>query len=124
VDYALALGVDAIEARIGALAELLRAELSALPGVAVHDPGARRCGIVTFTRAGVPAPEIVSRLRAQGINISASTAAWARLDLPHRGLEAVGRASVHAYNSEDEVGRFVEAVRGCRGGSIFQSAEP
>lgn len=112
VDYALALGLPAIEARIAALAETLRERLSALPGVAVHDPGMRRCGIVTFTRAGLPAPDLAARLRAQGINIGSSTATWARLDLGARGLDSVARASVHVYNTEAELDRLATAVHG------------
>ena len=110
VDHALAVGIEAIEARITALAAQLRAELAALPGVAVHDLGARKSGIVTFTKAGHDAPALSARLRAEGINTSVSTLAWSRLDFGPRGLTAVVRASVHAYNTEDEVARLVAAV--------------
>jgi selenocysteine lyase/cysteine desulfurase len=49
VDYALALGLPAIEARINALAEDLRQRLAAIPSVLIRDRGRHRCGIVTFT---------------------------------------------------------------------------
>jgi selenocysteine lyase/cysteine desulfurase len=88
----------------------LRAELAGLPGVAVHDLGARRSGIVTFSRQGEEAVALSARLRAGGINTSVSTLAWSRLDFGPRGLSSVVRASVHAYNTEDEIARLVAEV--------------
>lgn len=110
VDYAQALGIEAIAARATGLAAALRARLAALPGVVVHDRGAERCAIVTFTKAGLPAAAIRDRLRARAINVSVSTGAYARLDLGARGLDAVVRASPHYYNGDEEIDRFVAAI--------------
>lgn len=117
VDYALAVGIEAIAARIGALAETLRCQLAALPGVAVHDLGRERCGIVTFTVPGMTAREASARLRAQGINTSVSTAPFARWDMEPRGLGELVRASPHAYNTEEECRRFIGAVADLGGGT-------
>jgi selenocysteine lyase/cysteine desulfurase len=111
VDYARALGADAIAARIESLASSLRAQLFEIPGLTLHDEGVERCGIVTFTIDGVDVYELAARLRAEGINISVSTIDFARYDFEARGLEAVARASVHYYNTDDELGRFVAALQ-------------
>jgi selenocysteine lyase/cysteine desulfurase len=111
VDYALGFGLAAIRDRVTALAALLRDRLSALPGVTVRDLGRERCGIVTLTVEGHDPAVLRDRLRVQRINVSVSAAAAARLDMEARGLQALLRASVHYYNSEEEVERFVSALR-------------
>jgi cysteine desulfurase / selenocysteine lyase len=106
IDYARAWGIATTWARIQALAALLRGRLGELPGVVVRDIGAERCGIVTFTVAGHDPARLVDALLAQGINVSFTTAHGTRLDMEARGLTEMVRASVHYYNSEDEIERF------------------
>jgi selenocysteine lyase/cysteine desulfurase len=106
VDYALALGVDAIAARVVDLADRLREQLATVPGLTLRDLGRDRCGIVTFTVDGVDPYELAAHLRAHAINISVSTIDFARYDFGARGLDAVARASVHYYNTDTELDRF------------------
>jgi len=110
IDYALAWGVPAIETRVTALAEQLRARLASLDGVQVHDQGQRRCGLVTFTLDGVPAQTVHEALARHRVNVSVSLVDYARLDLPARGLPDLVRASVHYYNTDEELDRLVGAL--------------
>jgi cysteine desulfurase/selenocysteine lyase len=110
IDYALAWGVENTWARICDLARALRSGLSRMPKVQLHDLGVEKCGIVTFTIDGLQPQEIRSRLAEKKMNVSISPAEHTRLDMERRGLARVVRASVHYYNSEEEIERFCEFV--------------
>jgi len=112
LDYASNWGIEVTWERIKALAERLRAALADVPGVVVRDLGVERCGIVTFTVGGVGGQVVKERLAAQSINVTVSRTPSTRLDMEDRGLSEVVRASVHYFNSEAEVDRFVEAIDG------------
>ncbi len=109
--YAMSWGLEAIQERINLLTARLRPGLEAIPGVAVHDLGEAPCGIISFTLDGGRALEIKNALRSENINISVSEASSTLLDMKSRGLSAVARASVHYYNSEDEVDQFLSVFR-------------
>jgi cysteine desulfurase/selenocysteine lyase len=110
VDYALSWGLEAIEERVTGLAERLRERLTHVDGVRVHDQGRRRCGIVTFTVDGVPARKVQQQLSAHGVNVSVSLVDYARLDLPNRDLPDLVRASVHYYNTDDELDKLTNVL--------------
>ena len=115
VDYALAVGLDEIEARCRRLADRLRSGLAESPRVQLRDLGRERCAIVSFTLDGWPARRFVERAAEAGITIGASSPDSTRLDAEARGLPDLVRASPHYYNSDDEIDRLVELC--CAAGS-------
>ncbi len=114
VDYLTSLGPDAVFSRVAELAARLRGLLAEVPDVTVRDRGLRLGGIVSFTVDGLDAFDVRDRLRPQRINVSATAPSVALLDLGGRGLPGVVRASVHAYNTDDELTRLIAALRDLR----------
>lgn len=110
VDYALAIGLPAIEERVTSLASRLRERLGTIDGVEVLDQGVRLSGIVTFRKSNETATKLAARLRQGKVNISVTETASARLDLGRRDIDELARASVHYFNTEDEIERFVELI--------------
>jgi selenocysteine lyase/cysteine desulfurase len=110
VRYARGIGMRNIEARVETIGQDVRNTLAQLRGVEVHDLGEKKCGIVTFTKAGIASADLADTLRDGGINVSVSKMQSARLDLEPRGLSSLVRASVHYFNTAAEVQRFALAV--------------
>lgn len=110
VDYALNWGLENIWRRLKALAYQLRTQLSPIPGVIVHDRGVNQCGIVTFTIEGITPEEIKRQLTTEKINVSISDYNSTLLDMESRHLNKMVRASLHYYNTEEEIERFCKHI--------------
>ncbi|MBM3648065.1 MAG: aminotransferase class V-fold PLP-dependent enzyme [Alphaproteobacteria bacterium] len=110
VDQANELGMPAIWDRLRELADALRARLSTVKRVKLTDLGKVKGAIVTFAVDGLDHNALKARLRERAINVTVSTQFSSRLDLRGRGLRDVMRASVHVYNTEAELDRFVAAL--------------
>jgi len=110
IEYALDLGLPAIWDRVAGLASELRSRLRAIDGVTVHDLGLTKCGIVTFNVRGLESENLFSALRKRSVNVDVSTAADTRLDFEARGLSSLVRASVHYFNTDEEITRFCDLV--------------
>ncbi len=107
VDYALGIGLPAIEERCRLLADRLRTGLGGIAGARVHDLGQSPNAIVSFTIGEMPAEKVVERAGQAGITIGASHPSSTRLDAEARSLPPVVRASPHYYNIEDEIDRLL-----------------
>ena len=96
-------GIADIEDRNRNLAARLKAQLADIPGVHIYspmDPGIS-AGLVSFALAGWDPPEAVARL-------------WDdhRIVVRQVGYPAGIRASLHFFNTEDEVDQLAQAVKG------------
>lgn len=111
IEYALQLGVPVIWERIQHLSSHLRHQLSNIPSIKLHDLGEKKCGIVTFACKNKSAEEIQHGLARMKMNVSISLQEYARLDMIKRNIPALVRASVHYYNTEDEIEVFCKALK-------------
>ena len=66
---------------------------------------------MTFSSEKKTVEEIQAQLANMKINTSISLQEYARLDMNPRHLKAIVRASVHYYNTEEEVDQFCKAVK-------------
>ena len=81
----------------------MRSQLAAIDGVTVHDFGDSQCGIVTFSVAGLDSREVKKRLAEDHINVSVGNAVSTLIYMEKNHLKSVVRASVHYYNTEEEI---------------------
>ncbi|MFT3934088.1 MAG: aminotransferase class V-fold PLP-dependent enzyme [Chitinophagaceae bacterium] len=110
IEYALTVGVEAIWERVQGLATHARAALRTIPGVTVHDIGDELCGIVTFSVAGMDSLVLRDALIARGINVSFSGPSATLLYMNKRKLTGIVRASIHYYNTEEEITQLCEML--------------
>jgi len=111
VEYALNIGIERIWQRIQQLAFMFRQSLRAVDGITVHDQGHELCGIVTFSVAGITAAEVRTKLAAQQINVHIGLAKSTLYYMNRKGLDGIVRASVHYYNTEEEIARVCDELR-------------
>ena len=105
--YAVDAGIDRCSERALMLADKLRDKLSRF--ARVLDRGAKRAAIVTAD-FGRDASEIVTALRKQNINASATFRAWAILDMTDKRAQSALRLAPHYYNTEEEIDIVTEAL--------------
>ncbi len=103
LDYGNKLGAEATWDRISALSARLRDGLDNIQKARQWDTGTNRSGLVLFNLDGLNSRDVVKTLRDGGLNCSASDAQLTRKDLADAGVSVMIRASVHYFNTEDEV---------------------
>jgi selenocysteine lyase/cysteine desulfurase len=110
IEYALRIGLDSISKRIKDLADSLRARLTALPLVRLAELDGPQSGVVTFAVEGRSSEAVVATLRAWGVNTSVVEVVPPAFDPFKRMVTSLVRASVHYYNTEEELELAVAAL--------------
>lgn len=111
IEYCLKIGEDKIWQQVKSLSSLMRRELSVIDKVRVLDKGPEVGGLVTFTVEGSQPKYIVDGLLKRKINVVPSYRNFAVIDFDEKGVAWAVRASPHYYNTTEEIGQFVEAVK-------------
>lgn len=109
------LGIEQVWEVVSQTSRRIREGLCEIPGISLHDLGARQSGLIAFNLAGVDAFELKRRLGLQRINIGANGVAYTPLDMQARGLTSVARISVSPLNNDADIGLLLSALRDMRG---------
>jgi cysteine desulfurase/selenocysteine lyase len=114
LDYLSGLDADWIWQRIQGLASTLVEALSEVPEVIVRRRSAERAGIVVFSLPGKDLVAVRDWLRAHGANTMFAGPQNAPVEMFRIADAGWLRASLHYYNTEDEIARFTELLRTCQ----------
>ena len=104
------IGPQDVEERVKHLGAYCRERISAVPGIQVQDTGAAKGGIVMFSIEGHEPTEVRDYLHTHKINIWASSGPGSLIDFQARGIDSLIRASVHYFNTEEEIDRMVDLL--------------
>ena len=117
IEYLEKLGMERVAGHERELAAQAVAQLSAIPGVTVHGPGAStaRGAVVAFTVEGIHPHDVSAFLDAEGIAVRAGHHCAQPLA---RWLGVVGttRASFSVYTSPEEIELLARTLPGIRDG--------
>ena len=110
VQYLSKLGINAIEERTSHLSLSLIEGLSKLKDIKILEKSHHRSSIITFTKDNIDAKVLRDELQKRNINVSVCKQQNSQLDL---GMELTGdvtRVSLHYYNTQQEISRFLQAL--------------
>ena len=115
VDYLSELGMDNVRAHERELTAYALARLAEVEGITVFGPRDpdRRGGVMSFTLEGMHPHDIGELCGREGVCIRAGHHCAQPL-MRDLGVGATARASLHVYNSREDVDRLIEALTGAR----------
>ena len=103
VSFLMGLGISNIREKIIGLADLLRDELTKIPGITLYGPEdqEKRTSIVSFTISGKSPQETIERLERAKIVLAVREISNTK----------IMRASPHFFNTESDILKLVDAIR-------------
>lgn len=115
IEYINRIGFDFIHEQEQKLTRLALEQMKQIPGVHVigSEKPEEHCGIVTFTIDGVHPHDVASIFDSCGIAVRAGHHCAQPL-MDYLGFNSTTRASFYFYNTEEEVGRFIDCLKGIR----------
>jgi len=111
INYLNQLGIQKVYESVISLASYFRDCLNEISGIQVQDTGIYQSGIVTFTSESANPNNIKSYLSQNNVNVSIIVASSSLLDLEERKISEVVRASVHYYNTQEEIDQTIRLIR-------------
>jgi cysteine desulfurase/selenocysteine lyase len=113
IDYVEELGIEAIATHEQHLLQVAMSELERIPGIRFIGTAAHKAAVVSFVLEGVHPHDIGTVLDAEGVAVRAGHhCAMPVMDFFR--VPATVRASFACYNTEDEIGKLVAALRKVR----------
>lgn len=113
MDYVDELGIENIAAHEQRLLQIATEALARVPGIQFIGTAAHKAAVISFTLDGVHPHDIGTVLDAEGVAVrTGHHCAMPVMDFFR--VPATARASFACYNTEDEIGRLVAALRKVR----------
>lgn len=113
IDYLSAVGMDEVQEHERRLNDMVTMGLKDLPGISILPPDdpALRSGIFSFNLSGMTSHDIAMIVDEMSKVLIRSGMHCVHPYFVSRGIDGCARASFYLYNTEEEVRRFVEAMK-------------
>jgi selenocysteine lyase/cysteine desulfurase len=111
IDYLNNLDISSVYQSVTDLAKYLRDSLRNVKGIIVTDTGLKQSGIVTFTYQKSDPTAIKKYLSEHAVNVSIIVASSSLLDFDERNIKESIRASVHYFNTKEEIDKVVALLK-------------
>lgn len=115
VDYISSIGIDQIESYLNTLSEKLLAQLGNIDGITILGPrdANKRSSVISFTVEGIHPHDVAQFLSDKNIAVRAGHHCTQILHKDVFDISGSVRASLHIYNDESDIDRFIEAISQC-----------